>query len=175
MVPTPTVVAESIDWGFGHRLQIPTKVLTRSGQFNVQHDVQVQIYSFAFLYSLPLDMDRGGASRASRSREWFISCRRRPSDAPMVALLGLASIPNPPPGVGMQTATGTLLQQQDHSKSHRRKCHAHMTLLLSRLVHSLELSTCWCSVRVLLVSTYAAGQMCSRSPQTTLCITHGSG
>ena len=68
MVPTPIVVAESLDWGFGNRLQTPTKVLTCSGQFNVQHDVHVQFYSFAFLYSLPLDMDRGGASRVSRSR-----------------------------------------------------------------------------------------------------------
>ena len=42
MVPTPTVFVESTDWEVGNRLQTPTKVLIRSGHFNVQHDVHVQ-------------------------------------------------------------------------------------------------------------------------------------
>ena len=46
VVPTPTVFAESTAWGVGNRLQTPTKVLMRSGHFNVQHDVHVQ-FSFS--------------------------------------------------------------------------------------------------------------------------------
>ena len=71
-------------------------------------------YIFAFWYSLPLGMDRGGASRDCRSRK-LISCRQRPSDAPKMALFELASIPNPPRGVGgelLQCAIAAMRSQQ---------------------------------------------------------------
>ena len=100
MVPTPTIVAESIDWIFGNRLQTPTKVLIRSGHCNVQHDVHVQFTISHFDTACPWTWTVVWPLVSVAAKSGFFHAG---DDLLMLprCIFGLARIPNPPWGVGM--------------------------------------------------------------------------
>ena len=116
----------------------------RSGHFNVQHDVHVQFTFSHFDTACPRTWTvvRPLASVATDSD--LLHAGDDPLMPPRWLSLDWLVYPIPLGGwefIYSVTRHRTLLQHQDHSSL---QCHAHMALILGRLVDSLELSTCLC-------------------------------